>query len=955
MKKLLLLFAAPLLSFSLQSQSVQWQHFTDSIVTFSSPRLADLNGDGVKDVVMGGGVDGVPTNYGVTAIDGDSGTTMWQMPSTDELFSCPIFQDITNDGNPDVFIGGRNAEFRAINGITGALIWEFFPLNSTVNPGDSGWYNFYTPQWIPDQNSDGKMDILVANGGDHSKLPHQTNRDPGHMMVLDAATGNILAKAVTPDSGETYLSPIVVDFFGDGTKMFVFGTGGEHIGGSLWIDSLSNLMAGDLSGATALMTDTSKGFVAPPAVADINLDSVPDIVAISFDGRVAAYDGTNLNEIWSRNFPGKETSTTPVIGNFGGGFESDVFLLLNRGLTPTYFDHYQYMLDGKDGQILFADSLGDLEFAPPVACDFDQNGRDELFFSGNIKIGAGYRNEFRIVDFANNLTSNFMSFYTGTNLTSSPWIGDMDGNGNLEIINVRRKANIIPNAAIGIYVQKINTFFTEPATGIAWGNYMGTNSDGHWNRNVQKNCPGLGSAFTASGPTCNFDNDGHATVFPTLGTAPYTINWNTGATGSRADSLTAGTYYARIVDAAGCEIMDTVTVVDPFEITMIKQDVQCYGDTTGAADVSSTGCQCMFTSCQFKWSTEDSVHTIQPIPAGMYYVTVTHLNGCEVVDSVEILQGDKIIDSVTVTNVSCAGAADGTLTAVPTNPGLSGLYFWNNGDTAKSTSGLGPGQYWVRAFDYIACWDSMAVEIIEPDTLYHNYLSYKHIDCYDSLQGEIVLKGIGGWAPYQYSLNGVLYSDSIIDSLPAGAYVIGVVDSAGCQSIRPWAGTDTIVLGQPDSIGAVLTVVQQDNGTSNGAISANVTGGVSPYMYLWTPGSDTTDSIFNLSFGQYTLQVTDRNGCVREFMADVNNVESVEEQLLRSFQLFPNPSVDYLQFDIESQVEAVVIRDNRGRLVDEGHQEGRVDLTSLDEGIYFLEVELIDRTRISKPFVKSNR
>jgi len=936
MKKFLLFFATSLLFSSLHSQNLSWSHFTDSIVTFSSPRLADLNADGVMDVVMGGGVDGVPTNYGVIAIDGDSGHTLWNVGSQDEMFSCPIFQDVTGDGNPDVFIGGRNAEFKAINGLTGAQLWEFFPTSSLV-PSDSGWYNFYTPQWVPDQNGDGYMDILVANGGDHSKLPHQTQRDPGFMMILDAATGNILAKAVTPDSGETYLSPIVVDFYGDGTKMIVFGTGGEHIGGHLYIDSLSNLMNNDLSGATTLMTGANTGFVAPPALGDFTLDSIPDLVALSFSGVATAFDGSDFSTIWTKTFPGKESSTTPVIGNFTGGFESDVFLTLNRGLTPTYFDHYQYMLDGASGNIVFKDSIGDLEFAPPVANDFDLNGRDELFFSVNIKVGAGYRNEFRIVDFTNNFTSNFMGFYTGTNLTSSPWIGDMDGDGSLEIINVRRKANIVPIAAIGIFVQRINTFFSEPATGIAWGHYMGTNSDGHFNR---KGGPCLGSTlssgFAATGPTCNFENNGFADVFATGGTAPYVVNWSSGATGTRADSLTAGTYYARTTDAAGCEVWDTIPVVDPFELTMIKSDVQCYGDTTGAVDVSSSGCQCMFTNCKFRWSTEDSIHTVQPVPAGTYYVTVTHANGCEVVDSVTVLQGAKIIDSVQVTNVSCAGANDGSVTALPTNPGLVGLYYWNNGDTAKSTNNLAPGSYTVTAFDYIACYDSMTVQVIEPDSLVH---TDQHMDvlCYDSLQGSISISASGGWPNYQYSLNGQVGSDSIFDSLAAGVYVISVVDSASCSSY----GVDTIVINQSDSISASF-IVGNDNGTSNGFITAQISGGVPPYSYLWSPSGDTTETAEGLSFGSYTLQITDSNGCLRSYEIEINNVQSREELLQSSLKLYPNPVLDQLHLEIDAGINSIRVINLSGSLIYERNSNQglqTLDASSFAEGLYFLEFE----------------
>ncbi len=937
MKKFLVFLITFFCVSQLYSQTLKWQHFTDSIVTFSSPRLVDLNSDGVLDIVMGGGVDGVPTNYGVIAIDGDSGHTLWNISTQDEMFSCPIFQDVTGDGAPDVFIGGRNAEFKAINGATGVELWEFFPTSSSAVPQDSGWYNFYTPQWIPDQNADGLMDILVANGGDHSKLPHQTNRDPGHMMVLDAATGNILAQAVTPDSSETYLSPIVVDFFNDGTKMIVFGTGGEHIGGHLYIDSLDNLLHNDLNGATVLMTGANTGFVAPPAVGDFTLDSIPDLVALSFSGVAAAFDGSDLSQLWMKSFPGKESSTSPVIGNFTGSFESDVFLTLNRGLTPTYFDHYQYMLDGGTGDVVFKDSIGDLEFAPPVACDFDRNGRDELFFSINRKVGAGYRNEFRIVNFETNLTSNFMGFYTGTNLTSSPWIGDMDADGSLEIINVRRKADIIPVAAIGIYVQRINTFFTEPATGIAWGQYMGNGGIGYYNR-AAAFCPGsnLHSAFAAAGPTCNFENNGFADVFPLGGTSPYTVNWSNGAVGTRTDSLTAGTYYARVTDDVGCEVWDTVVVVDPFELTMIKSDVQCYGDTTGAVDVSSSGCQCMFTNCRFRWSTEDSVHTVQPVPAGTYYVTVTHGNGCEVVDSVTVLQGAKIIDTVQVSNVSCAGANDGSLTALPSNPSLVGLYYWNNGDTNKTTSSLASGTYTVKAFDYIACHDSMTVEVIEPDSLFHTSSS-QDVLCYDSLQGQIVLSASGGWPGYQYSINGVLGSESLFDSLAVGSYPIDVVDAEGCVSY----GVDTIVISQPDSISASF-VIGSDNGSGNGSIFSSVSGGVNPYSYLWTPGGETTDSIYILSFGAYSVLITDSNGCTRTYAMEINSVESVEEILNAKILTYPNPTSGQLFIRSEFGLKTIRLFNSKGSLVSLVSQptaEFILSTSSLSEGLYFLEIE----------------
>ena len=124
----------------------------------------------------------------------------------------PIFQDINQDSIPDVFITGRDAQFYALNGKNGTTIWEFWPDNKGIAT-DSGWYNFYLPQWIPDQDQDGYLDIIVTNGGDASAPPPEKNRPPGYLMALSGKDGSILQVDTMKDGRETYHSPLLVDFF----------------------------------------------------------------------------------------------------------------------------------------------------------------------------------------------------------------------------------------------------------------------------------------------------------------------------------------------------------------------------------------------------------------------------------------------------------------------------------------------------------------------------------------------------------------------------------------------------------------------------------------------------------------------------------------------------------------------------------------------------------------------
>lgn len=118
---------ASLLILGVQSISAQldsWQSFTDSIPTLSSPRSCDLNNDGIKDIITGGGTDGFASNHGVMALNGADGSVLWNRGSRNEVFGSAIFEDITNDGIKDVFITGRQAQLLAINGATGQLLWD---------------------------------------------------------------------------------------------------------------------------------------------------------------------------------------------------------------------------------------------------------------------------------------------------------------------------------------------------------------------------------------------------------------------------------------------------------------------------------------------------------------------------------------------------------------------------------------------------------------------------------------------------------------------------------------------------------------------------------------------------------------------------------------------------------------------------------------------------------------
>ncbi|MBC7864268.1 MAG: T9SS type A sorting domain-containing protein [Bacteroidia bacterium] len=794
MKKLLTSAASLFFIFHLQAQTLTWSKFTDSTVTFSSPRASDLNGDGVKDIIIGAGKDGQQTNYGILALDGVNGNNLWTLPAPNEVFTSPAFMDITGDNIDDVFLGGRDAQLYAINGATGAIIWEFFP--PALNPIDSGLYNFYSVQFVPDQNSDGVSDLLVANGGDHAAPVWQTNRPPGHLMVVDAMNGDVLAKAVVPDSAEIYCSPVVSELRGNGTLYVIFGTGGETLGGSMWVAELQNdLMNNDLSNAVAIRTNATKGFVAPPSIGNFSNDGNLDIIVQGYDGSISRYYGGNFSLKWSTTIPGCESSAAPCLGNFTGSITPDVFCVLYKGVAPSYSDYYQVMLNGANGSLTFKDSISFMHFTSANAFDSNGDGRDEVLISVNNHVGH-FQHQLKLIDFQNNTVNNFWASEAGSNLGSTPYIGDLDNDNKLDIVFSFRADSMNPMGWKGLRVKRLSTNINMPIAGIAWGSYMGTKHDGHYTYNVTPCAPGsIFSGVSANNPSCNGFADGSVIPFTANGTAPITFLWSNGSVGSTLTGVAAGTYSCTVTDSTGCTETNSVTLVDPFVIGFggVVHNT-CPGGNNGQATVTSSGCVCMFSGCTFLWSTGATAYTATALAAGTYSVTITHLGGCVVNTSIIINDGLPVIDSASAQNISCFGFNDGNIELFATNAGTA-VYNWNNGPTTAINSTLDTGNYFVYVSDARPCYDTLNFSITEPTALLLSMNSTPE-SSFGMNDGGATAIVSGGTPAYAYQWNDVAnQTTNPATGLSTGMYQVIVTDANGCVT------TDSVLVNTTNFIG----------------------------------------------------------------------------------------------------------------------------------------------------------
>jgi hypothetical protein len=928
---------------NMNAQLSLWQSFTDSIPTLSSPRASDLNNDGIKDIVIGGGTDGFASNNGIMAFNGVDGTLLWKRGSRNEVFGSPIFQDITNDGIKDVFITGRQAQLLAINGSNGQLLWDYFPYS--INPADSGLFNFYNPQFIPDVNNDGKPDLLVANGGDHSAPDWQINRPPGHLMIINSLNGQLLAKAVVPDSAETYCSPIVADVQGNGTLWILYGTGGENLGGSFWACPLNDLLlSNSLANSIQLDSDQNKGYIAPAAISKNNNNQY-DIVIQSFGGKIKKIKGANFSSLWTVQLPNTESSAEPVLGNFiGVDNVPDVLAILFKGISPSYTDFYQVLINGSTGQLAFKDSLGALNYVSANAMDFDNNGRDEGMVSVTYFESGSYKHRLQKINFVNGNINQISSTKAGVNLGSTPLLTDLDGDNLIDLVYAYKKDSLNPIGWNGIYVQREELNIQKPNAGIAWGSYLGTNNDGVYDLDAV-NC-GFGSVIANANviqPTCNDLSNGSVTLTPVQGAGPYTYLWTINSNDSSITNLAVGTYSVMVTNSQGCFETRTFNINNPYLISFggIVAPA-CLGGTNGMATVNSSGCPCQFSTCTFLWDNGVTTKPNNSLTSGWHTVVIHHPGGCVVTDSVFVPEALPVIVDTQIVNNICYGMNGGSINLIPSNYPPT-TYNWSNGETTHLNDSLPASDYSVFVSDARGCSDTLDFTIFEPNQILVTS-QIQNVDCNGNTTGEIQLQAQGGNGGYSYFLNQNIAS-SMNTNLTAGNYAVYVTDSMNCSS-----QIVNVTITEPSALNLSLTSTPEIIGL-DGTATANVNGGTSPYLYIWDDSNSQPEYLaVYLNSGWYTVLVTDANGCQISDSVFVDSLVGIVENDKNDFIIYPNPTKEIIE--IQGQGQTIRIRDLNGKLTQELAFQNKIYVGHLSSGVYTLEIisdnRQINRIRFTK-------
>lgn len=354
--------------------------------------------------------------------------------------------------------------------------------------------------------------------------------------------------------------------------------------------------------------------------------------------------------------------------------------------------------------------------------------------------------------------------------------------------------------------------------------------------------------------------DGRIEPFVSGGTAPYSYSWSNGSNDRVIENLPIGTYCVSVTDASGCSAnhcfnVEAASGTCSMSVSGTVTDVSGPDQHDGRINITIVGGTSPYT---YSWDNGETSRNIDGLENGRYCVTVTDINGC-VADRcfmVEVEQGGcgDFSFAFQITDASC-GASNGSINLIVTGGTPPYSYTWTNGSTDEDLYNLAAGSYRFTVTDSAGC---DLHETLHVETAANNLsisASITDVSASGAMDGAISLTVTGGTPPYSYNWT---HGDSTqnISGLEVGTYCILVVDANGCAedgcfNVEGVGCNDFTITGN---------VGNDPCGAAMGYINITVHLGTPPYFYIWSNG-DTTEDLFSIPAGNYTVTVEDNGSC----------------------------------------------------------------------------------------------
>ena len=307
--------------------------------------------------------------------------------------------------------------------------------------------------------------------------------------------------------------------------------------------------------------------------------------------------------------------------------------------------------------------------------------------------------------------------------------------------------------------------------------------------------------------------------------------WSGGATTQTINVTTGGNYAVTVTNAAGCTATTSkVITVNALPVPSVTGTLAfCAGKNTTLTVPGSYA--------SYQWSNGATTSNITVNTASTFTVTVTDANGCTGSKSATTTINANPVPSITGNNSICQGQSS------TINAGSYSGYSWSTGATTSSININTAGNYSVTVTDANGCTGTATFNLAvnaNPTPAITGITSF-------CAGGNSTLNAGSGYTNYLWSGGATTQTINVTTS---GNYIVTVTNAAGCT-----ATTNKVI-----TVNALpVPTISGPAGICPGA-SANLVAG-SYASYLWSNGNTTSSITTNVS-GNYTVTVTDVNGCV---------------------------------------------------------------------------------------------
>jgi len=406
--------------------------------------------------------------------------------------------------------------------------------------------------------------------------------------------------------------------------------------------------------------------------------------------------------------------------------------------------------------------------------------------------------------------------------------------------------------------------------------------------------------------TCYGQDQGTAVVQGAGGTSPYSYNWyNSGQVSfSFNDSvygLFAGTYYAEVTDANGCDTFATINVIQPqtpLTASIQIMDVACKGDSTGYI-VSTAGGS--YAPYSYYWlSGPDTLQSashpvnitrdsLNNLPTGSYELHIYDAWGCfESYSNVVSEPTNPLASTLNkIQDVDCFGDSTGSVQLI-VNGGIPNYtYLWGNGETTIVATNLNAGLHTVWITDNWGCVIEDTISINENSLIEDSITIIQNVSCYGGSDGAVVITSFGGVGSHSYDWSNNHISTSQPDTnsgLLFGSYYVLIEDQLGCRVV------DSIFISEPDVLETEASRVAHITcfGFDNGIATAIAIGGTTPYTFAWdSTNGQSGDTVFYLTPGIHTVFVIDAKGCIASDTVIITQPNQIIVNIIDSLTIHP--------------------------------------------------------------------